>query len=36
MFKKTTPPCVIFAKSLETKIHYEEENVETEAEFLDS
>ena len=34
-FKRTTPLCVVFAKQLETKIHYEDEEEETEKEFLD-
>lgn len=35
MFKKTTPLCVIFAKTLEAKIHFEDEEEETEVEFID-
>jgi hypothetical protein len=33
-FLKHTPLCVIFAKKLEAKVHYEDEIAETEEEFL--
>ena len=35
MYKKTSPLCIVFAKQLEVKIHFEDETAETEDNFID-
>lgn len=35
IYKKASPLCIVFAKQLEVKIHFEDEISETEEQFID-